>query len=100
MNASQILLSLFIGVLLGVFAWDRYNYYRARRVATSWTCFRCGVQLGPLQSSFIRVAGGPLFATSARACTRCAKRDAHLWWVGMGVVCVLFVATIVLLALR
>lgn len=99
MNASQLLLPLLVAVLLGGFAWDRYNHRKAQRVGTSWNCFRCGVELGPKQSVEIRVAGGPGPATSARACKRCARRDARIWWVGMGLICALLVVTTVLLAL-
>ena len=55
--------------------------------------------MGPMQSVEIRVAGGPGPATLARACKRCARREARIWWVGMGLICALIVATFVLLAL-
>jgi len=98
MNAS-LLIALLAVVLLGVFAWDRYNHRKAQRISSSWNCYRCGVELGPMQSVDIRVAGGPGPATSARACQRCARRDARIWWAGMALICILFIATGVLLAL-
>jgi hypothetical protein len=99
MNANQLLLTLLVVVFLGVFGWDRYNHRKAQRIGSSWNCFRCGVELGPMQSVEIRVAGGPGPATLARACKRCARREARIWWVGMGLICALIVATFVLLAL-
>ena len=96
---SQIFIVLLVVVFLGAFGWDRYNHWKARRIATSWNCFRCGVQLGPMQSVDIRVAGGPMAPTLARACKRCARRDAFIWWAGMALIVVLFVATVVLLSL-
>lgn len=98
MNAGELLLALLVAVLLGGFGWDRYNHRKAQRVSTSWNCFRCGVELGPMQSVDIRMAGGPGPATLARACERCASRDARIWWVGMGLICALIV-TVTLLAL-
>lgn len=99
MDASQLLLALLVAVFLGVFGWDRYNRHKAQRIGSSWNCFRCGVELGPMQSVHIRVAGGPEVATSARACKRCARRDARIWWAGMGLVCSLLAATVFLLML-
>lgn len=99
MDATRILLAFLIALALGVFAWDRYNHRKARRTSSSWNCFRCGVELGPMQSVHIRVAGGPGPATLARACKKCARRDACIYWAGMGLLGTLLVATGVFLAL-
>lgn len=80
-----------------VYALDWRIYRRARNVRTSWMCIRCGIQLMPMESTEIRVAGGPEFATSARACHRCARRDKRIWWAVMGFIALSFLATIFLL---
>jgi hypothetical protein len=75
-----------------VYALDRRMHRKAKNVRTSWNCIRCGVLLGPMESEAIRVAGGE-FATSARACARCAKRDRRIWWGTMGLIVLALVAT-------
>jgi hypothetical protein len=75
-----------------LYALDRRTHRKAKNVRTSWNCLRCGVLLGPMESEAIRVAGGE-FATSARACAACAKRDRRIWWSTMGVILFALVAT-------
>ncbi|RIX78604.1 hypothetical protein D3H34_16275 [Acidovorax cavernicola] len=99
MDANQILLALLIALALGAFTWDRYNHRKAQQMSSSWNCFRCGTDLGPMQSVQIRVAGGPGPATLARACKKCARRDACIYWAGIGLIGTLLVATGVFLAL-
>lgn len=79
---------------------DRRIHRKATRVQTSWSCIRCGVELGPMQSVDIRVAGGPGPATQARACLPCAARDRRIWWAGMLVIGLAFLGTIALLWLQ
>lgn len=98
MNKDLLFFALVAVVFLGVFVWDRWNYRKARKIISSWNCFRCGANLGPMQSVFFRVAGGPGSATSARVCQKCAKRDSRIWWAGIALVSILLVATGVFLA--
>lgn len=100
MDAKHLTLVVLAVVAVLVYAWDRSMYRKAKRVKTSWNCIRCGVELGPMQAKDIRVAGGPTFATTARACDRCARRDTRIWWVGMGVIAIAFAGTVALLWLR
>jgi hypothetical protein len=83
-----------------VYMLDRRIHRKAKRVQTSWNCIRCGVELGPMQSVDIRVAGGPDAATKARACLPCAARDRRIWWGGMIGVALAFVGTFALLWLQ
>lgn len=92
MIANIFLISIIV-VALVLFSRDRYNHRRALKVETSWTCFRCGVELGPMQSVFIKVAGATA-GTKARVCERCAKRDVHIWWTIAAALGMLFVITV------
>ena len=80
-----------------IYALDRRIHRRAKNVRSSWNCIRCGIQLMPMESTEIRVAGGPVFATSARACHRCARRDKRIWWGAMGFIALSILFTIFLL---
>lgn len=92
--STDLLFVAFVAVVLfGVFVWDRSNHRKARRISSSWNCFRCGANLDSMQSVFIRVAGGPGSATSARVCQSCAKRDSRIWWAGIALVTILLIAT-------
>ncbi|ROZ77028.1 hypothetical protein EEB15_10625 [Ramlibacter sp. WS9] len=97
MEAKHITFALLVLVAVAVYVWDRLIDRKARAVRTSWNCIRCGVQLGPMESTEIRVAGGPHMATTARACTRCAKRDARVWWAGLAGIVLAIIATAYLL---
>ena len=97
MEAKHMAFVLLAVVAALVYAWDRRMYRRAKDVRTSWNCIRCGVQLNPMESTDIRVAGGPHVATTARACPDCARRDRRIWWSTMGVIALGFVATLLLL---
>ena len=70
-------------VAVVVYALDRQMHRRAKDICTSWNCVRCGVLLGPMESTSIRVAGAER-ATTARACARCVGRDRRIWWATMG----------------
>lgn len=97
MDSQYWALFALAAVAVTVYALDRRVYRRAKDVRTSWQCIRCGIQLRPMESTEIRVAGGPEFATAARACQRCAKRNRRIWWGTMGFVALAFLVTIVLL---
>lgn len=91
---AAVALALVMGI---VFMLDRRIRRKAKSVRTSWNCIRCGVELGPMQSANIRVAGGPYGATMARACLPCAARDRRIWWSVMTAVVVAIFGTISLL---
>jgi hypothetical protein len=95
MEADHLFLGVLVAVVLVVYALDRRNHRRAKDVRTAWNCFRCGVQLGPMESTKIRVAGSE-FGTTARACRRCARRDKRVFWAGVTIVAVAFAATVLL----
>lgn len=98
MNAQQIAIVALVIVAVVVYVLDRRMQRKAKSVRTSWNCIRCGVQLGPMETIMIRVAGGPEGpGTFARACQRCAKRDKRIWWTVMTLIAAGFVATILLL---
>lgn len=99
MESGHLLLGALVAVVLVVYAFDRRNHKRAKDVTTAWNCFRCGVLLGPIESTEIRVAGSE-FATTARACQRCARRDKRMWWAGMAIIGAAFAATALLLWLQ
>lgn len=87
-------------VAVVVYVLDRRIHSKAKRVQTSWNCIRCGVELGPMKSVDIRVAGSPHVATKARACLSCAERDRRIWRGGMIGVALAFLGTFVLLWLQ
>lgn len=92
MEQKHLAFLAFAAVVAVVYALDRRMHRKAKNVRTSWNCIRCGVLLGPMESETIRVAGGE-FATSARACTRCARRDRRIWWGTMGFIVLALVGT-------
>jgi hypothetical protein len=96
MDTRHLFVGVLVAVLLVVYAFDRRNHRRAKNVRTAWSCFRCGLQLGPMESTEIRVAGSE-FATTARACQRCAIRDKRIWWTGMDIITGTFAATVLVL---
>jgi hypothetical protein len=83
-----------------VYAFDRRLFRRAKNVRESWHCIRCGVALNPMESSFVAVAGGPAAATKARACPRCARRDARVRYLGWVVIGATFALALTALWLR
>jgi hypothetical protein len=101
MNAQQFVIVVLVIVAVVVYVFDGRMQRKAKNVRTSWNCIRCGVQLGPMESTMIRVAGGPEGpGTLARACQRCAKRDKHIWWTVMALIAAGFVTTVLLLRLN
>lgn len=98
MTTKFLLLAVVIGLVFAVYARDRYNHKSALQVRTSWNCFRCGVSLGPMQSAFIKVAGGEIGGTTARVCERCARRDRRIWWAGAALLALMFSAVLLLLS--
>lgn len=95
MESDHLFVGTLVAVLLVVYAFDRRNHRRAKDIRTAWNCFRCGVQLGPMESTEIRVAGSE-FATTARVCQRCASRDKRIWWAGMTIIAAAITATVLL----
>lgn len=89
LTESNLLIVLVALIATVIFGLDRYNHWRAKQVRTLWNCFRCGVQLGPMESTFTKVAGSEA-GTQARVCQRCAKRESLKVWIGVGAMAVAF----------
>lgn len=101
MSEQQIAFVTIVSLAVVVLALDRRMRRKAKNVRTSWNCIRCGIQLGPMQSEMIRVAGGPEGpGVLARACIRCARREKRVWWTVVALVAVGFLATLMLLKLN
>ena len=91
---------LAIGAVLALVYWlDRKRQLRAKQVRTSWSCYRCNKDLGPMQSAILPVAGGSYAPIRARFCKACATtlkiRNAAIWLI----VVTSFVATFAILYL-
>lgn len=97
MEAKHWAAAVLVFVAAVLYFLDRRIHRKAKRVQSSWNCIRCGVELDPMHSVDIRVAGGPGTATQARACLPCAARDKRIWWAGMLVIGFAFLGTITLL---
>jgi hypothetical protein len=74
MKQSFLPLLLIGALMLGMFWADRRRHARAKRVANAWSCFKCGKELGPLQSVLLPVAGVEAGTTKARFCSSCAEK--------------------------
>jgi hypothetical protein len=95
--AAVGIIGVFIAVVLVA---DRVRYRRAINPNDAWHCNRCGSELAPMRSESIAVAGGPLFATHAKVCARCARRDGTIRFFTWAVVVALFAVAIGLLWLQ
>ena len=74
-------------VAVVVYALDRRTHRRVNDTRTLWNCIGCGVLLGLMESTSIRVAETEL-ATTTRTCARWARRERRIWWTTIGFIMV------------